>query len=321
MGTFDWLSGIGAENEQNAMGVNYNQITNSIAPGSGYYVTDATGDTATALQQQAAALKAQKVQANWAAANASGDQLTAIGNQAAQMGLNGGRQGQAAIDAAQAQVANAGGGLGGLRQIGAVGAQAGANAANIAQQESTNFLNQASQAKSAVSGAKLQQLVVNAALNHANAQNALAAQGISYGVTNLQNTTATQLNTAAMKAARSRDATQIQASNAQDAAALAYATAITSAAAKGAGAIASSTSDDNDDGTSATSAYTPNSLGTPALTTDPSLGITATPDYSTASLTDPTANGLNFTSAATPTTQATLDQSLFSTPSNIFGVY
>jgi hypothetical protein len=320
MGNWDWLSGIGAEDEQNANHGFAAQIARSTAKGSGFYQTDATGDGATALQDTAANVAKQKAVANWAQANASASQLSGIANQATQMGLNGGQQGAAAVHAAQAAIANSGGGLGGLKAVGQAGAQDALGASKIAQSESSNFLSQASTEKNAVSSAKLQQLVVNAALAHANRQNALAANNVGLGVTNLQNSTATQLNTAAMQTNRKSDALQIAESNAESANALQYATALTSGLASGAGALSSAIGSTSD-GTSAVSDFQ-NNLGSTTLSTDPSLGLTNTPDYSTASLTDPTADGLNYTSstAAAPT-QLTLDQSLFSTPSNIFGVY
>lgn len=320
MGNFDWLSGIGAEDEQPANNGFYNQIQRSIAPGSGFYNTDASGDYATALQQAAQHVASQKAVADWTGANASATQLGGIADQATQLGLGGGQQGAAAVDAAQAAVANSGGGLGGLKAIGQIGAQDGLGASKIAQNESSNFLDQAANEKNAISTAKLQQLVVNAALAHANRQSALAANNVNLGVGNLQNSTATQLNTAAMKANRASDALQMQQQNAQYNNALAWATALTSGLSSGAGAIAGIANSGGGGGTSGTSDYN-NNLGNYALQTDPTLNL-STPDYSTASLTDPTANGLNFApTQAKLSSQASLDQALFSTPSNIFGVY
>jgi hypothetical protein len=310
------LAGIGAEDPQWAM-QHQAQLTQAALKNGNYYNTQATGPIAGAVQNTAQALAGQRVTANWDAANQSAAQLSGIGAQMQQLGLGGGPLGAAATDAAQARVANAGGGLGGLRQVGAVGGQAAGMAAGVAQNESSAMLSAASQANANTSAAKLQQMVVDAALNHANKQNALGAQNVAFGVQNLQDRTQSALSIAHNTAQNQVTSLDTTSKHAQNQAALQWAQSILSGAASATG-TAQSIFDGigQNDGTSDTPATLDISPGT--LSMDNSLSSLG--DGLGQSLTQPTLGsslGGNTGLDDTPT-QLQLDDSLFNSPVNAF---
>jgi hypothetical protein len=314
------LAGIGAQDPQWAM-LDEQQKAHAALQNPAFTQTVATGAQAQTLKDNAQALSQAHVTANWDAANQSAAQLSGVSQQMQGIGFGGGQLGAAAINAAQAKVANAGGGLGGLKTVGQTGAAAGNAAAGIAQNESSQMLSAASQANANVSAAKLQQLVVNAALDHANRVNTLGSQNVAAGVGELANQTTSQLSNYRNQASTAVTGLDNSATHAQNQAALQWAQSLLSGVSAGAGIGTDIyNSVNNTDGTSAAGAVSDLSPGALSLSPEFSVGLGS---GTTSALTEPSLGD----SLATPqtlsgvNTQLSLDQSLFSTPSNLFGVY
>lgn len=313
------LAGIGSESDQAAM-LAQQQAAHQALNDPNYGVTAATGLGAKSLTDAANALARRHVTANWDAANASAAQLSGISGQMQGIGFGGGQLGAAAINAAQAKVANTGGGLAGLKAVGQTGAAAGSAAAGIAQNESSQMLSGASQANANVSAAKLQQMVVNAALDHANRVNTLGSQNVAAGVGELANQATSQLSNYRNQASTALTGLDNAALHAQNQAASQWAQALLSGASSAASAGESIYNSLANGGTSAPGAMSDLSPGALSLSPEFSVGLGS---GTTSALAEPSLGD----SLATPQalsgvpTQLSLDQSLFSSPSNLFGVY
>ena len=191
MGLFTSLGSLFDPEDQAAIQARTKGITNTLTPGSAYWQSGDFGDDGRNVVNSGMGILSHNVGANFGPMQAFQSGLAGLGRQAGAMYQTGGPEAAAALAAAQANTANSGGGLGGLKTLASQSASNTAKVGNVATTERGQFANEATQNTAAAAASRLQQTIIQAALNHANrskntqATSIIAQEGIDQS--NIQN--------------------------------------------------------------------------------------------------------------------------------------
>lgn len=188
MSLFTSLGSLFDSGDQAAIRAQSQGITDTLRPGSAYWQSGDLGPAGQAIVQGAQGVLGHDVSADFTPMQAFQAGLAGLGQHAGAMYQSGGPEAAAALAAAQANTANAGGGLGGLKTLAAQSAANTAKVGNAATTERGQFASEATQNTAAAAASRLQQTIIQAALNHANrSKNTQANALISQEATDQQN--------------------------------------------------------------------------------------------------------------------------------------
>lgn len=178
MGIFDSLGELFDPGDQAAVRADSQGITQTLVPGSAYWQSGNMGAPGQAIVRGGQNILAHDVSANFAPMQAFQTGLSGLGQKAGTLYQQGGPEAAAALAQAQADTANAGGGLGGLKGLASESAKNTAKVGAVNTAERGQFANEATQSTAAAAASKLQQTIIQSALNHANRTKNTQAQAI-----------------------------------------------------------------------------------------------------------------------------------------------
>jgi hypothetical protein len=168
MSLFTSLGSLFDPDDQAAIAARGQNITDTVRPNSSYWQAGDFGQAGQNILKGGQGILDHNVGANFGPMQAFQSGLASLGQQAGGLYQSGGPEAAAALAAAQANTANAGGGLGGLKTLAGQSAANTAKVGSIDTTERGQFANEATQNTAAAAASKLQQTIIQAALNHAN---------------------------------------------------------------------------------------------------------------------------------------------------------
>lgn len=172
------IGGIFDPADQDAVATQGAAITSELQPGSAYYQSGNMGAAGQQIVSRGTYLQNRNVGEDYSQMQNDQAQLTALGQHFANLYQTGGPEAVAAAAAAQANTANSGGGLGGLKTMAAQSAKNTAAVGQAAQTERDAYGSQATASNAASAASKLQQTLIQSAINHANRSKNISATAI-----------------------------------------------------------------------------------------------------------------------------------------------